>query len=75
MATQYWHQLKSSNVDLSYDTVTRRFTFRGITVAGTSTLPQTMVHVADPTTGQECADAIATIIDGLKALGIMAPDP
>lgn len=38
-------------------------------------LYQSMAHVADPTNDGETQAAVATIIDGLKALGLMAPDP
>jgi hypothetical protein len=46
----------------------------GVVIA-TAKLWETMAHVADPTNDGETQAAVATIIDGLKLMGLMAPDP
>lgn len=68
--------LTDTTMVYSYDQAAGNACFHTKTESGqVIKLYRSMAHVEDPTTGSECASAIATIIDGLKALGFMAPDP
>jgi hypothetical protein len=47
----------------------------GVAICPTVKLWETMAHIADPTNDGETQTAVASIIDGLKLMGLMAPNP